>query len=164
MQLLWFSYVSCWLQSGPPEFLRNIWSVNWHCPRRKEVSSYLEKTHPSSILWDMKRKCCLGELSSALEGMWRIYSESKGCSLMSESSSIWLHLQRATLSNIVAKLYLLLNASETKLLSKPQKKKKSVIHTLVYPVTYTYKKDFSGLFAKEFGCHHSYIKLKNCDP
>lgn len=122
VQLLWFSYVSCRLQSGPPEFLRNTWSVNWRCPRRKEVSSYLEKIHPSSILWDMKRKCCLGELSSALEGMWRIYSESKGCSLMSERSSIWLHLQRATLSNIVAKLYLLLNASETKPLSKPEKK------------------------------------------
>ena len=62
----------------------------------------------------------------------------------------------------MAKLYLLLNASETKLILKSEKKK--IIHTLVYPVTYTYKKDFSILFAKEFGCRYSYIKLKNCDP
>ena len=142
--------------------LCNAWSVNWHRPRRKEVLSYLEKTHPSSILCDMKIKWYLGELSPALEGMWRKYSESKGCSLMLESYSIWLYLQRATLSNIVAKLYLLLNASETKLILKSEKKK--IIHTLVYPVTYTYKKDFSILFAKEFGCRYSYIKLKNCDP
>lgn len=119
--------------------LHNAWSVNWHCPRRKEVSSYLEKTHPSSILCDMKIKCYLGELSPALEGMWRNYSESKGCSLMSESYSIWLYLQRATLSNIVAKLCLLLNASETKLLLKPEKKNQSFIYWSIQWLIHTKK-------------------------
>ena len=120
--------------------LCNAWSVNWRRPRRKEVLSYLEKTHPSSILCDMKIKCCLSELSPALEGMWRNYSESKGCSLMSESYSIWLCLQRATLSNIVAKLYLLLNASETKLLLKPEKKKnQSFIHWSIQWLIHTKK-------------------------
>lgn len=82
-----------------------------------------ERTWGFSILYDMKRKCHVGALSPALEDMRRTYSESEDYSLMSESYSIWLYRHRATLSNIVVKTYLFLNASEAKLLSKAEKKK-----------------------------------------
>lgn len=122
-----------------------------------------ERTWGFSILYDMKRKCHVGALSPALEDMRRTYSESEDYSLMSESYSIWLYRHRATLSNIVVKTYLFLNASEAKLLSKAEKKKNqsSLCWSLQWSIHAT-KIYFSPLFAEEFGHHPRHVKLKYC--
>lgn len=110
---------------------------------RKSPATVRNNMHfPFYTTW--RENAIFVNFSPALEGMWWNYSESKGCNLMSESYSIWLRLHRATFSNIVAKLYLLLNASEAKLFSKAEKT--STIYTLVYPVIHTCKKKLTSVY------------------